>query len=74
MSPDYLATQIINKIDKTISLIFISATKITIGTQSVTSIDHEEIHKAKFNGMVIGLTNIDACYLYSDKNGQLELN
>ncbi len=70
MSPDYLATIIINKIDKTISLVFISITKITIGTELRTSIEHDELHKAKFNGMVISLTNIDSKYLYSEKNSQ----
>ena len=70
MSPDYLATIIINKIYKTISLVFISIRKITIGTELRTSIEHDELHKAKFNGMVISLTNIDSKYLYSEKNSQ----
>ena len=70
MSPDYLATFIINKLDKTISLIFISINKITIGTQLVNSISHEDIHKAKFNGMVIDLTQIDKKHIFSDTSGQ----
>ena len=60
MSPDYLATIIINKIYKTISLVFISIRKITIGTELRTSIEHDELQKTKFNGIVISLTNIDS--------------
>ena len=69
MSPDYLATLIVNKLDKTISLIFFSVTKITIGTDLISIIEHDDIHKAKFNGMIIGLTDIDANFIYSNKNG-----
>jgi hypothetical protein len=70
MSPDYLATFIINKLNKTISLIFISINKITIGTQLVNSISHDDIHEAKFNGLVIDLTQIDKKHIFSDKSGQ----
>ena len=70
MSPDYLATLIVNKLDKTICLIFFSITKITIGNDLINMIEHDEIHKAKFNGMVVGITSIDANYIYSNKNGQ----
>ena len=44
---------------------FISIRKITIGTELRTSIEHDELQKAKFNGMVISLTNRDSKYLYS---------
>ena len=34
------------------------------------SISHENIHKAKFKLMVIGLIQIDKKYLFSDTSGQ----
>ena len=36
----------------------------------INIIEHDDIHKAKFNGMIIGLTYIDANYIYSNKNSQ----